>query len=143
MKTHDAARWWGILGAGGAGMGVLLGAFAAHGLKSHLPSEALAVFETGVRYQFLHALGLILLAAFSATNGAKWRDRAGVAFLSGIFFFSGSLYALTAGRLLGGVGTMHWVVFLTPLGGISFVVGWLFFALSFREESTAKRRAES
>jgi len=97
---------------------VALGAFAAHGLKSTLTPEMLAVFETGVRYQMYHAFAL-----FAAAWGfARWSARifalAGGLFVAGIVVFSGSLYllAFTGTRGFGAI---------TPLGGLAFLAGWL------------------
>jgi uncharacterized membrane protein YgdD (TMEM256/DUF423 family) len=96
---------------------VAAGAFAAHGLKARLGPDLLAVFETGARYQMVHALGLAAVAwAASRFPGAAaaW---AGWLFLAGTVLFSGSLYllALTGARWLGAV---------TPLGGVAFLGGW-------------------
>lgn len=93
---------------------VALGAFGAHGLKNRLTPEALAVFETAVRYQAYHALALFAVASARA-DGAGW------CFIAGIAIFSGSLYALalTGERRLGAV---------TPIGGILFLVGWALLA---------------
>jgi uncharacterized membrane protein YgdD (TMEM256/DUF423 family) len=103
-----------VLGA----LGVAAGAFGAHALKVRLSPEMLAVFETGVRYQLIHALALLALA----WAGTRWSspviNMAGWLFLVGIFLFSGSLYALclTGIRGFGAV---------TPFGGVAFIVGWL------------------
>jgi uncharacterized membrane protein YgdD (TMEM256/DUF423 family) len=101
--------WLGIAAING-GLAVMAGAFAAHGLKAHLSMDALAVFETGARYHMYHALAMALAALVAA-------PRAAIAFLAGIFLFSGSLYllALTGLTLLGVV---------TPLGGLCFIAGW-------------------
>ena len=107
------------IGAGVAGfLGVVLGAFAAHALKSRLSPDMLAAFETGVRFEMYHAL-----AIFAAAWGwARWEHRAfavaGWLFLIGIALFSGSLYllALTGARWLGAI---------TPFGGLAFLTGWL------------------
>jgi uncharacterized membrane protein YgdD (TMEM256/DUF423 family) len=101
-----------------AAAAVAAGAFGAHALKGRLSPEMLAVFETGVRYQLVHALAL-LAVAWAAT---RWRSpaiaAAGWLFAAGIVLFSGSLYALcvTGARGLGVV---------TPLGGVAFIAGWL------------------
>jgi len=95
---------------------VALGAFGAHALKGRLSPEALAVFETGVRYQAYHALALLLLAALRGPDRAAW------CFVGGIVLFSGSLYALA----LTGV---RWLGAVTPLGGLLFLAGWLLLAL--------------
>jgi uncharacterized membrane protein YgdD (TMEM256/DUF423 family) len=97
-------------------LAVALGAFAAHGLKSRLTPDMLAIWETGVRYHVYHALALLALGA------SRGPDKAGWCFLGGIVVFSGSLYllALTGERRLG---------MITPLGGLLFLVGWVLFAL--------------
>ena len=95
---------------------VVLGAFAAHGLKSRLTPEMMAVFETGVRYQAYHALGLLFLAAVRGPQSAAW------CFVGGIILFSGSLYVLA----LTGI---RWFGAITPVGGLLFIAGWLLLAL--------------
>lgn len=102
------------LGAGFMFLAVGLGAFGAHALKNRLTPDMLAVFETGVKYQVYHALALLLLAALRGPNKAAW------CFSAGIVLFSGSLYilALTGVRKWGAV---------TPIGGLLFLAGWLFF----------------
>jgi len=110
-----------LLGA----LSVVLGAFAAHGLKSMASPETVAVFETGVRYQFYHVFALLMVALLSERFSNRWMVWAGNCFITGIILFSGSLYVLTAlkiaesthGRLVGVV---------TPIGGVFFIVGWVF-----------------
>ncbi|MFF7706426.1 DUF423 domain-containing protein [Pseudomonas sp. NPDC007930] len=97
--------------------GVALGAFAAHGLKNRLSAEYLAIFQTGVQYQLIHALALLALAALSSTLQGRLLAWAGGLFAVGILLFSGSLYLLT----LTGVGKLGIV---TPLGGALFLAGW-------------------
>ena len=114
----SADRAFAAFGAILAGMGVAAGAFGAHGLKGWLTPEMLAVFETGVRYHLIHALGL-LAVAWAATRWASASIRAaGWLFVVGILLFSGSLYAmcLTGVRTLGAI---------TPIGGVAFIAGWL------------------
>ncbi|WP_313517702.1 DUF423 domain-containing protein [Pseudomonas sp.] len=103
--------------------GVALGAFAAHGLKSRLTAEYLAVFQTGVHYQMIHALGLFGVALLSLHAPSRVLNVAGGAFILGILLFSGSLYALT----LVGIGKLG---IITPIGGVAFLVGWLCLGLS-------------
>jgi uncharacterized membrane protein YgdD (TMEM256/DUF423 family) len=105
--------------AGIAGfLGVALGAFAAHALKARLPPDMLAVFETGVRYQMYHVFALCA----AAWAYARWPSRpfalAGGLFVAGIVVFSGSLYLLAFTGL-------RWLGAITPLGGLSFLAGWL------------------
>jgi len=98
-------------------VGVALGAFGAHGLRTKLSGEMLTVFETGVRYQMYHALA-ILIVALAAARLDGWLIRAaGWLFTAGIVLFSGSLYALA----LSGVTVLGAV---TPLGGLAFLAGW-------------------
>jgi uncharacterized membrane protein YgdD (TMEM256/DUF423 family) len=115
-------------GAVAAGTGVALGAFAAHALRGRLAPESLAAFETGVRYQLVHALALVATALASDALPERWLRRAAWAFGIGIVAFSGSLYALalTGQRALGMV---------TPVGGLAFLAGWT--ALVF---ASARRR---
>lgn len=107
-----------VLGSLSALMGVALGAFAAHALKSRIAPEMLAVFEVGVRYQMYHAFGLFAVAwAASHWSGADF-SLAGWLFVGGTVLFSGSLYvlSLTGVKALGAV---------TPIGGVLFLVGWI------------------
>jgi uncharacterized membrane protein YgdD (TMEM256/DUF423 family) len=108
---------WFALGCVLAGLGVATGAFGAHSLRRTLPPEWLVIFETGVRYQMYHALGLVAVAWASSRWSSNFIHIAGWLFLTGILLFSGSLYALclTGVRGLG---------MLTPVGGICFLVGW-------------------
>lgn len=107
-----------LLGGIFAFLAVGAGAFGAHGLRSRLTPELLAVFETAARYQMYHALGLFV-AAWAA---ARWRGSAAVVagwlFVFGIVVFSGSLYVLA----LSGI---RWLGAITPVGGLGFLGGWL------------------
>jgi uncharacterized membrane protein YgdD (TMEM256/DUF423 family) len=103
--------------------GVALGAFAAHGLKGQLSAEYLAVFQTGVHYQLIHALALFGVALLAERLPGRLVKAAGTLFAVGILLFSGSLYALT----LSGLGKLG---MLTPLGGVCFLAGWLCLGLA-------------
>lgn len=110
-------RFWFGMGCLVVGLAVAAGAFGAHALKQRLSAELLAVFDTGVRYQMLHGLGLAALAlAMDRWSGVVFQWT-GWLWLAGIVLFSGSLYALslTGIRSLGAV---------TPLGGLCFLLGW-------------------
>jgi len=104
-------------------VGVALGAFGAHGLRTRLSPEMLAIFETGVRYQMYHALALVAVAAFIAKLDGRAVTAAGWCFTAGIFIFSGSLYALalTGVTVLGAI---------TPIGGLAFLAGWILLAVA-------------
>jgi uncharacterized membrane protein YgdD (TMEM256/DUF423 family) len=103
--------------------GVGLGAFAAHGLKTRLSPEYLAIFHTGVLYQLIHALAILGVAVLAAQLPGRLVTWAGVAFALGIVLFSGSLYLLT----LTGVSKLGIV---TPFGGLAFLVGWALLGLA-------------
>ena len=114
---------WFATGAALCGVGVVLGAFGAHGLRDRLAADMLDVFETGVRYHFIHALGLIAVAWAAARWPNGWVVAAGWLFVAGIVIFSGSLYllALTGARWLGAI---------TPIGGLCLIAGWAVLALA-------------
>ena len=97
----------------------MLGAFGAHGLRTRLSPEMMAVFETGVRYHMYHALAILAVGLIIPTMGGWLIRTAGWAFAAGIVLFSGSLYALA----LTGVTTLGMI---TPLGGLAFLIGWAF-----------------
>ena len=110
-----------ILGVVFAGLGVALGAFAAHGLRSTLSSTDLATFETGVRYQMYHAFALLAVAGALARWEAAAAVAAGWLFVGGILLFSGSLYLLV-------ITGPRWLGAVTPLGGVAFLAGWALLA---------------
>ena len=97
--------------------GVALGAFAAHGLKAHLSAEYLAVFQTGVHYQMLHALALLGVALLAERLPGRLLRATASLFVAGILLFSGSLYLLA----LSGLGKLGMI---TPLGGVTWLVAW-------------------
>lgn len=113
-------------------LSVALGAFAAHALKSMLPADAVAVFETGVRYQFYHAFALLVIGVLSEKFSQKKLRWAGNCFITGIILFSGSLYAITVLKIAETMASIKYVGMITPFGGLSFIAGWLllFFAVS-------------
>lgn len=114
-----------ISGALLGGLAVILGAFGAHALKAKLSPESLQIFETGVRYQFYHALALLLVALLSDKMNSSSMNFSGYFFIAGVILFSGSIYLLATREIL---GIDSWKSFLgpiTPLGGLCFVVGWI------------------
>jgi uncharacterized membrane protein YgdD (TMEM256/DUF423 family) len=110
-----------VLGAFFAGTAVAAGAFGAHLLKPVLDAQMLAVFETAVRYQMYHALGLCLVSSADGRYPNLNGTAVGWLFTMGILLFSGSLYALS---LMG----IPWLGALTPLGGAAFLIGWILLA---------------
>ena len=115
---NATAKLFVSMGAIFALLAVLIGAFGAHGLRSRLAPELLAVYQTGVEYHFYHALGLLLIGLLAmhlpASDPLRW---AGWVMALGIVLFAGSLYllALTGARALGAVA---------PVGGSAFIVAW-------------------
>jgi len=108
-----------ILGSSFAGLAVAIGAFGAHALKSVLEAtNRMETFETGVKYQFYHALALIVLGLLMQKYDHRMFTWAGYGFIAGIFLFSGSLYVLSLS------GVTKWGA-VTPLGGIAFILGWI------------------
>ena len=117
---------WIALGSGLAGLSVMLGAFGAHSLKASLTEKKLATFHTATDYLGYHALGLIvvgiLIFVLKGKTGKKLK-RSAVWITVGIVLFCGSLYGLVfeGPKFLGPV---------TPLGGLSFMIGWLTLAIN-------------
>ena len=111
MKT------WLLLASLNGFLGVAAGAFGAHALKARLPADLLAVFETGARYQLVHAVALLGVAWLASVRPGRVPTAAGACFAVGILLFSGSLYALALSGVRG-LGA------ITPLGGVAFLAGW-------------------
>jgi len=104
-------------------LAVVFGAFGAHGLKNILDPYSMTVYEKGVFYHFVHALGMLAIpllarAGLVTQAAAKW---AGRLLLIGILFFSGSLYVLA-------ISGQTWLGAVTPIGGTGFIAGWMFLA---------------
>ena len=116
MSPHERLPL--LSGALLAALGVLLGAFGAHGLRAALNPEALGWWQTGVQYQMWQAIGLVAIGAarLPGTRLSVWL------LTLGTLIFSGSLYllALTGAR---------WLGMVTPVGGVLMIAGWVFFAL--------------
>src|SRR4051812_5204319 len=108
-----------ITGALLAAVAVICGAFGAHFFKTKLTVESLQVFETAVRYQFYHAIALLAVGILSATFPGKLLERSGYLFVTGVIFFSGSLYVLC------GLPSIKWIGAFTPVGGLCFIAGWI------------------
>jgi uncharacterized membrane protein YgdD (TMEM256/DUF423 family) len=119
-----------LLGA----LSVALGAFAAHVLRAaSLSADAVQVFETGVRYQFYHALALLVIGLFAdkfSSNRLRW---AGNCWIAGIILFSGSLYVLTIQKLSDHYAAINMVGILTPIGGLLLIAGWLLLFFSIKK----------
>ncbi|MBW6456942.1 MAG: DUF423 domain-containing protein, partial [Trueperaceae bacterium] len=126
-RASDASPAWGVLGAALAGTAVALGAFGAHALDGVLSPRRLETFETAVRYQFLHALALLVLhqARLAGTMAEAAAARVGGTLLAGTAVFSGALYALVATDV-GAFGAV------APIGGGLLILGWAQWAWSAR-----------
>jgi uncharacterized membrane protein YgdD (TMEM256/DUF423 family) len=113
-----------ILGSLNAFLAVALGAFGAHGLQSKLNEQMLATYQTGVKYHMMHALGLILIGIISRwTSDSLLINWSGWFTCAGIVLFSGSLYLLS-------ISGIRWLGAITPLGGLSFLAGWILMAIA-------------
>ena len=101
---------------------IVIGAFGAHGLKDLIDTNALASFETGVRYQMYHVFELLIIgfASVIPLETKKWVFRF---FVTGIIFFSGSIYLLSLNELL--PFDARSIGFITPIGGLLLIIGWL------------------
>ncbi|MEZ4393002.1 MAG: DUF423 domain-containing protein [Polyangiales bacterium] len=111
------AKLWMTIGAVNGFVSVAAGAFGAHGLKRRISEQMLAHWETAARYQMMHALALLAVAALAESRGEAMNG-AGWSFTAGIVVFSGSLYVLA----LTGVTKLGMI---TPLGGLALLAGWL------------------
>lgn len=110
-------------------LAVITGAFGAHYLKTIFSAEILGSFETGVRYQFYHALALLLTGMMSTQLQSGWLRRATYFFIAGIILFSGSIYLLCFLKNNQVIG-LQGIGVLTPLGGLCFIAGWLMLLLA-------------
>ena len=109
---------WIIIGSVLAALAVSIGAFGAHGLKSKVSSEDLVIFETGVRYQMYHSLGLILIGILGFHYPSNIIQLPAILFLIGIIIFSGTLYLIPLTGL-------RWFGAITPIGGTALIAGWI------------------
>ena len=110
-----------VVGSIFAALSVLFGAFGAHGLKDQLSFEYLAIFETAVRYQMYHALGLLLMgiSGFHLPDYLIYLPSYFLIF--GTMIFSGTLITLV-------LTDLKWLGAITPIGGLCLIIGWLLFA---------------
>ncbi|HMM13775.1 MAG TPA: DUF423 domain-containing protein [Parvibaculum sp.] len=111
-------KLWLTAGALSGLIAVALGAFGAHGLANKVPADQLNAFEVGARYQMYHALALLAVAWLASREPSSLVSAAGAAFIIGTLLFSGSLYVL-------GLTGSRALVLVTPIGGLSFMIGWV------------------
>ena len=107
-------------------LGIVLGAFGGHALKTKLSPAEIEIYKTAVLYHLIHALALFIVAWLSTQSTDIKVQYAGLAFLTGVVLFSGTLYALA-------ITEIKWLGFITPLGGFCFLAGW---ALLFSSQYT-------
>ena len=110
-------------------LAIAFGAFGAHALKEKLGVEQLKTFETGVRYQMYHVLVLLFINSYTAFS-QKAKNSISLLFFIGILFFSGSLYAITAGNI-----PAKSIWYITPLGGVFLLSGWTTLLYHFLKRS--------
>lgn len=112
-------------------LAVIFGAFGAHALKKRLGEEQIKNFETGVRYQFYHAIVLLMLG-FNLGFTTPLENWICYAFLIGTLLFSFSIYALSLGARIG--NKKNYLGLITPIGGLFLVIGWgllVYYQLAF------------
>lgn len=119
-------RTWMTLAAIGGFISVAVGAFAAHGIADPQAKDWL---KTGAQYGFMHTMATFACATFM-NIGARGARRAPAFFLSGVVFFSGSLYAMA-------LGAPRWLGAITPIGGVLFLIGWGTLAWAARDVDQA------
>lgn len=104
---------------------IVLGAFATHSLKESLTTDMMNSLETAIRYQMYHVIVLLFVNTYKEFSKA-FKNNVSMLFFIGILFFSGSIYAI---HLLGVSAKSIW--FVTPLGGLLFIIGWLMLFIHF------------
>jgi uncharacterized membrane protein YgdD (TMEM256/DUF423 family) len=107
---------------------IILGAFGAHALKEILSVEQLNSFETAVRYQMYHVIVLLIVNLFDGFT-TKQKNTISILFFIAIILFSGSIYLIQLTQI-----TAKSIWFITPLGGLFFILGWLLMILIFAKK---------
>ncbi|MFT5959161.1 MAG: uncharacterized membrane protein YgdD (TMEM256/DUF423 family) [Polaribacter sp.] len=113
-------------------LAIILGAFGAHALKEFLTSEELSSFNTAVQYQMYHVIVLLFVNGYAAFS-IKQKNTISWLFFFGIFLFSGSIYAIQLTTV-----TAKSIWFITPLGGLFFILGWGFMLVVFFQKLRKK-----
>jgi uncharacterized membrane protein YgdD (TMEM256/DUF423 family) len=116
---------WIIIASISGAISVIAGAFGAHLLESQLSANYLSTFNTGARYHQIHSV-LLLVVAIQLSKGGVANKLATRFLLAGIILFSGSLYALSVSTIF--TNSLSWLGAITPIGGLSLILGWLFIA---------------
>lgn len=129
IKQRRFMKLYPALAAFLACLAIILGAFGAHSLKDQLSPESLQSFETGVRYMTYHVLGIFLIHNSSLLS-PKSKNMISLFFLFGILCFSGSIFAISLNLV-----SAKSIWFITPLGGLLFITGWLTTGISILRNS--------
>ena len=117
-------KFFAVVGAFIMALGVLAGAFGAHGLqKLTADPSVIETYKTAVQYMLWHGLALLVLWSAQEPFTHKQYKWIATCFMDGVVLFSGSLFVITAGKVFS--FSVPWLVFLTPIGGLHFVVGWV------------------
>ena len=111
---------------------IALGAFAAHSLKESLTADEMEGLKTGIRYQMYHVIVLLFVNTYQGFSN-KFKNQVSLIFFIGLLFFSGSIYAI----YLAGVPAKS-IWFITPLGGLLLILGWVFLFLHFVQKAIKK-----
>ena len=117
-----------LLGA----LAIVLGAFGAHALKESLSATELLSFETAVRYQMYHVIVLLFVNTYNGFSISQ-KNKISLFFFLGILFFSGSIYAINLTSI-----TAKSIWFVTPLGGLFFIIGWILMITLFVKKISNK-----
>jgi uncharacterized membrane protein YgdD (TMEM256/DUF423 family) len=110
-------------------LSVIAGAMLAHQLKHRMTEEAVAIYETAVRYQFYHVFALLITGVLGEKFPGRFINQAGNCFIAGIILFSGSLYCISA-LITMGKEVPFALGILTPAGGFLFILGWIFLGMA-------------
>ncbi len=124
------------------GIAIILGAFGAHALKNRLTDNQLHTFQTGVNYQLIHGLALLALSLGMRRLNEKTIYLVHKLFMFGILLFSGSLYLLSVSDLFAFPPFLKNIGFITPVGGILFIVGWFYLGTKGYKFSVESSRHE-
>jgi uncharacterized membrane protein YgdD (TMEM256/DUF423 family) len=124
-------------GAGFAALAVALGALAAHELKPLLDDYDKGIFEKAVQYNFYHALGLLAMGFGARRIKENIGKTVFYLMIAGIIFFSGSLYMLSTSKIWA-AERVEWLGAIAPIGGVSFIAGWILLALKGYKPSSAE-----
>ena len=112
------------IGAFSMAFTIILGAFGAHWLEGQISSERLAVLETGLKYQMIHSISLLVLPLLFFKLDIQIGNAIWYLQIGGILLFSFSLYLLAVRGLIG-IPNATWLGMITPLGGLSLILSWI------------------